>query len=101
MYGTAQYGTQQYGSEAVDKAPFYNYLLETFVLSELQAKASVTKTISEVFAMSENTNPSRTKTTLEELSVNDVSVRPILNGQTAVWIRIPKNSTIWNSLPKN
>lgn len=101
MYGSFTYGQSEYGGFNGVVSPMYYAVLEGFVLSEILAKGSVTKTITENFVISENTHPSRTYTSLENFSINDVSVRPILNGQTATWIRIPRGRTTWNSLPKN
>lgn len=101
MYGSSTYGQSEYGGLNSVVSPLYYALFENFTLSEILAKASTTKTILENFVLSENTNPSRTYTYLENFTINDVSVRPILNGQTATWIRIPRDRTTWNSLPKN
>lgn len=101
MYGSSTYGQSEYGGNNSTTYPKYYAVLEGFVLSEVLAKPSVTKTILENFVISENTHPSRTYTFLEGFTMNDVSVREILNGQTATWIRIPRGRTTWNSLPKN
>ena len=101
MYGSSTYGQSEYGGLNSVVSPLYYAVLENFVLSEVLAKPSVTKTILETFVLNENTHPSRTYTYLENFTINDVSVRPILNGQTATWIRIPRDRTTWNSLPKN
>lgn len=101
MYGSSTYGQSEYAGITGAVSPAYYAVFEGFVLSEILAKGSATKTIQENFIITENTNPSRTYTFLEEFTQNDVSVRQILNGQTATWIRIPRGRTTWNSLPKN
>lgn len=101
MYGSSTYGQSEYGGLNSVASPMYYAVIEGFTLSEVLAKGHFTKTVTENFVITENTNPSRTYTFLENLSINNVSVRQILNGQTATWIRIPRGSTTWNSLPKN
>jgi len=101
MYGSSTYGQSEYGGLNSVVSPLYYAVFENFVLSEVLAKPSITKTILENFVVSETTAPSRTYTYTENFTINDVSVRVLLNNQTATWIRIPKTSTTWNSLPKN
>lgn len=101
MYGSYTYGQSEYGGFHGIASPLYFPVFEVFTISEVLAKASVTKTFLENFVISETTAPSRTYTYLEGFTLSDVSVREILNGQTATWIRIPRGRTTWNSLPKN
>lgn len=102
MYGSFTYAQSEYaGLTLGNRSPYYLPVFEVFTLSEILAKGGLTKTITEVFTISENTNPSRTRTFLEEFTINE-TVRPVLNGQTAIWIRIPKNDgPTWINLPKN
>jgi hypothetical protein len=102
MYGSFTYGQSEYGGLRVgNNYPYYMPVFETFILSEQMARGSVTRTFQETITLSEVASPSRTRTFLEEFTMSD-SVRPILNGQTAVWIRIPKgDNSNWINLPKN
>lgn len=101
MYGSYTYGQSEYGGFHGIVSPLYFPALEVFTISEVLVKASVTKTAAEIYTINEAVGPSRTYTYLENYTYNDVLVRPVLNGQTATWIRIPRDRTTWNSLPKN
>lgn len=101
MYGSFTYGQSEYAGFNGVISPSYLPVFENFTIAEVLAQASVTKTFLENFVINETTSPSRTYTYLEGFTMNDISVREVLNGQSATWIRIPKTSTTWNSLPKN
>lgn len=98
MYGVSQLGSTQYGASRSSAMQTYT-IYETITLSEHIDKA-ITKTILETFTISEHIDKARTITHLETFTLSEWILKT-KNGENATWIRIPKNSTSWTSLPKS
>ena len=98
FYGVSQLGSAQYGSSR-SSAVQTRTITETFTVSEHINKA-ITKTVIETFTISEHIDKARTITHLETFTLSEWILKT-KNGENATWIRIPKNSTSWTSLPKS
>jgi len=97
MYGSTQLGVAQYGASI--SSPMQTFTIyETFTLSEHIDKA-ISKTVLETFTLSEHIDKARTITALETFTLSEWMLRT-KNGENTVWVRIPKTSTSWTSLPK-
>ena len=102
MYGSSTYGQSEYGGFNGIISPAYYAVFEGFVVSEIATNKQISRSFLENLTVSEVVTKHTQRTfDVENFSINDISVRPILNGQTATWIRIPRGRTTWNSLPKN
>jgi hypothetical protein len=95
VLGSTQLGTSQYGS-SWNAGVLRSYLVqEAFSISE-QVQKCTTKTIQETFTISEHIDKARAITVLEQFTISE-RVAEILNGENAVWVRLPKQSTNWDS----